>query len=265
MSTSTTNGPRLPNVTIVIPARDEAPSIVEIIKRSFEVCENVVVVDGHSTDGTRRVSEEAGAEVIMEKGRGKGRAIRTAIDFVETEVIVFVDADGSHDPEDVPRLVAPILAGEADHVGASRLIGGSSELHGGFDEFFRLCGSSFITACINKRFRARISDSQNGFRAARTEVLRALDLREATTTIEQEMVMKTLAYGYRLSEVPSHENPRRHGKSHIVVWKVAPRYGWSLLRGLARRRQPARDPAALKEKAESRTKAAVAAVRPARQ
>src|SRR6185503_7893558 len=130
-----------------------------------------------------------------------------------TPITVFLDADGSHDPEDIPLLVEPILSGRADHVTASRLRGGSSELHGGFDEFLRLSGSSFITACINRRFDCRLSDSQNGFRAIRTDVLKELDLREDVTTIEQEMIIKTLRRGLRMAEVPSHEHPRAHGCS----------------------------------------------------
>ena len=145
---------------------------------------------------------------------------------------MFLDADGSHDPEDIPLLVEPILADQADHVSGSRLRGGSSELHGGFDEFFRLAGSSFITACINWRFSCRLSESQNGFRAIRTSVLRQLDLRENSTTIEQEMIIKTLRKGFRMAEVPSHEHPRAHGASHIRVWRSAPRYGYSLVKYL---------------------------------
>jgi dolichol-phosphate mannosyltransferase len=105
-------------------------------------------------------------------------------------------------------------------------------LHGGFDEFFRLAGSSFITACINRRFNCRLSDSQNGFRAIRTSVLRQLDLQEDTTTIEQEMIIKTLRRGFRMVEVPSHEHQRTHGHSHIRVWRSAPRYGFSLIKYL---------------------------------
>jgi dolichol-phosphate mannosyltransferase len=118
-------------------------------------------------------------------------------------------------------------------------------LHGGFDEFFRLAGSSFITACINWKFDVRLSDSQNGFRAIRTEVLRELDLRENTTTIEQEMIIETLRRGYLMAEVPTHEHCRRHGASHIRVSRAAPRYVASLLRGVltpARRPQPAIEP-----------------------
>jgi dolichol-phosphate mannosyltransferase len=111
-------------------------------------------------------------------------------------------------------------------------MGGSSELHGGFDEFLRLTGSSFITACINWRFGVRLSESQNGFRAIRTSVARQLDLQDDTTTIEQEMIIKTLRLGFRMAEVPAHEYERLHGASHIVLWRAIPRYAFSLIRHL---------------------------------
>jgi len=219
-------------VTVVIAAKQEAPSIGGVIDRTRRYASEVVVVAGRSTDGTAEVAARSGASVLADAGRGKGRAMRQAIPQIRTPVTVFLDADGSHDPEDIPLLVEPILAGDADHVVGSRLRGGSSELHGGFDEFMRLAGSSFITACINWRFTCRLSDSQNGFRAVRTDVLRQLDLRENTTTIEQEMTIKTLRQGWRMAEVPSHEHPRSHGASHIRVWHDAPRYGFSLVRYL---------------------------------
>lgn len=218
------------DVTVVIPAKNEAASIRAVIDACRPHCGRVLVVDGHSTDATREEAQAAGAHVILDGGRGKGDAIRRAIPEVTTPFVVFIDADGSHDPADIPRLVEPLVDGRADHVGGSRLIGGSSELHGGFDEFWRLTGSSFITAVINWRFRVRISDSQNGFRALRTDVLRRLDLTEDLTTIEQEMVIKTIKRGFRLSEVPAHEHARRHGVSHIRLWRVAHRYVWVLLR-----------------------------------
>lgn len=220
------------DVSVVIAAKQEAPSIGGVIDRTRRYASDVLVVVGRSTDGTSEVAAQRGASVLADSGRGKGAAIRQAIPHIRTPVTVFLDADGSHDPEDIPLLVEPILAGEADHVVASRLRGGSSELHGGFDEFLRLAGSSFITACINWRFNCRLSDSQNGFRAVRTDVLRELDLRENTTTIEQEMTIKTLRRQWRMAEVPSHEHPRSHGASHIRVWRDAPRYGYSLIRYL---------------------------------
>jgi dolichol-phosphate mannosyltransferase len=167
--------------------------------------------------------------VLFDGGRGKGEALRRAIAHVGTPITVFLDADGSHDPEDIPLLVEPIVHDRADHVSASRLRGGSSELHGGFDEFFRLTGSSLITACINWRFGVRLSESQNGFRAIRTSVARQLDLRSNATTIEQEMIIKTLRLRFRMAEIPAHEHRRMYGSSHITLWRAVPRYAMSLL------------------------------------
>jgi dolichol-phosphate mannosyltransferase len=220
------------SVFVVIAAKQEAPSIGGVIERARRYAGDVLVVVGASSDGTAEVAAGSGAKVLADGGRGKGEALRLAIPHITAPITVFLDADGSHDPEDIPLLVEPILSDRADHVTASRLRGGSSELHGGFDEFLRLAGSSFITACINRRFGCRLSDSQNGFRAIRTSVLQQLRLRENTTTIEQEMTMMTLRQGWRMAEVPSHEHPRMHGASHIRVWRDAPRYGVSLVRGL---------------------------------
>jgi glycosyltransferase involved in cell wall biosynthesis len=231
---------RFGDTTIVIAAKDEAPTIGDVIRQSLPWAAEVIVVDGHSRDGTASIARQAGARVLTDRGKGKGDAIRTAIPQVATPITVFLDADGSHDPADVPRLTEPIRSGAADHVGASRLIGGSSELHGGFDECFRLAGCAFITACVNRRFGVRLSDTQNGFRAVRTDVLKALGLRENSTTIEQEMVMKTLAAGYRVAEVPGHERARLHGESHINIWRVMPRYAYCLAINLAVRQAPAR-------------------------
>jgi glycosyltransferase involved in cell wall biosynthesis len=219
-------------LTVVIPTKNEEKTIREMVTNAKDYAAEVIVIDGCSTDATRDEAQAAGATVYTECGRGKGDALKASILFISNEITVFMDADGSHDPADIPKLVEPILKGEADHVTGSRLLGGSSELHGGFDEFMRLMGSSFITACIGRRFRVRISDSQNGFRAIRTEVLRALDLREWITTIEQEMVIKTLKKGYRLAEVPAHEYKRRFGISHIRIGRVWFRYVYSMVKYL---------------------------------
>ncbi|MBF0156711.1 MAG: glycosyltransferase family 2 protein [Magnetococcales bacterium] len=218
--------------TVVIPARNEALSIGAIVAACLRQTPHVLVIDGPSVDGTAMAAAKAGARVVSQHLPGKGLAIREAALLVTTEIVVFIDADGSHVVEDIPALVAPILAGEADHVQASRLIGGSSELHGSFNEFFRLAGSAFITACINWRFGTCLSESQNGFRAIRLELLRHLGLRERGTTIEQEMVIKTLRLGARLLEVPSHEHKRLHGSSHIRLRRVWFRYLYSFLKNL---------------------------------
>jgi dolichol-phosphate hexosyltransferase len=220
-------------VTVVIAAKNEAPTIGCVVTRCRRFADHVIVIDGHSVDDTRAIASQAGASLVLQdQKRGKGNALRLAIPHVSTPITVFLDADGSHVPDDIPKLVAPIVGGHADHVSASRLIGGSSELHGGLDEFCRLAGSSFITACINWRFGVRLSESQNGFRAIRTSLLKTLSLVENSTTIEQEMIIKTLRSGARMDEVGSHEHRRLHGSSHIRLWRATPVYAFSLMRHL---------------------------------
>lgn len=218
--------------TLVIPALNEAQTIGEVIRLSREYIDDMIVVDGHSRDKTVEIARSLGARIVYDHGKGKGEAIRAVIPHIDKKITVFMDADGSHDPGDIPDLVRPILEDRADHVSGSRLMGGSSELHGGFDECLRLMGSSFITACINHRFGVKLSESQNGFRAIRTEVLRALGLEEDITTIEQEMIIKTLKKGYRMGEVPSHEHKRKAGYPKIDLKRVSFRYVFSMIRYL---------------------------------
>ena len=219
-------------ITVVIPALNEALTIGDVIEKTMPYTTDGLVVDGHSPDGTAEIARALGTRVVFDHGKGKGEAIRSVIPHLAREITVFIDADGSHDPADIPALVRPILTGEVDHVSGSRLIGGSSELHGGFDECFRLMGSSLITACINHHFRVHLSESQNGFRAIRTAVLQDLGLAENITTIEQEMIIKTLKKGYRMGEIPSHEHKRKAGYSKISVRKVAFRYVYTLIKYL---------------------------------
>jgi dolichol-phosphate mannosyltransferase len=128
--------------------------------------------------------------------------------------------------------VQPILDDKADHVTGSRGKGGSDELHGDIGKFIRMTGGDIITLGINYRFGVRLTDSQNGFRAIRTAVAKKLDLKENITTIEQEMIIKTIKKGYRICEVPSHEYARKYGDSSIKVSRVWFRYVYSWLKYL---------------------------------
>jgi dolichol-phosphate mannosyltransferase len=219
-------------VTVVVPAKDEEGLIGEIVDSVKPYADEVLVVDGRSKDRTRAIAVDHGARVIQDNGRGKGEALRIALEQATHEIVVFIDADGSHDPGDIPRLVAPIQAGQFDLVIGSRGKGGSDELHGTIEQFIRYLGSQVITLAINYRWNVRLTDSQNGYRAIRRDVGTKLGLTSDLTTIEQEMLMKALKQGYRVSEVPSHEYERRWGTSKVVVWKLWFAYGWSFLKNL---------------------------------
>jgi glycosyltransferase involved in cell wall biosynthesis len=139
-------------VTVVIPARNEAPSIEPIILGSKLYADQILVVDGHSEDGTTEIARAHGAHVVTDNGVGKGDAIRVGIAHATGDIIVFIDADGSHSPDDIPGMVQPIKDGHADLVVGSRMRGGSDELHGDFLKFFRMVGSDIITLGLNYRF-----------------------------------------------------------------------------------------------------------------
>jgi dolichol-phosphate mannosyltransferase len=219
-------------VTIVVPTRNEEGLVGEIIDAVRQYGDEVLVVDGHSNDRTRDIAAAHGARVVLDGGHGKGEAIRLALTEARGDILVFIDADGSHEPRDIPGLVAPIREGRADLVVASRGKGGSDELHGTLEQFLRYVGSQLIMLAINYRWNVRLTDSQNGFRAIKRDVGLALGLRANLTTIEQEMLMKALKRGYRVTEVASHEYERRWGKSKVVVWKLWWAYVWSFLRNI---------------------------------
>jgi dolichol-phosphate mannosyltransferase len=219
-------------ITAVICTKNEEVSVGAVISGCKSFVDEIIVIDGHSTDRTLDIAKDHGAVVYFDHGKGKGEAIRVGIEKAAGDIIVFIDADGSHDPQDIDRLVAPIKAGQADHVTGSRMRGGSDELHGDIGKFVRMVGSDVITLGINYRFNVRLTDSQNGFRAIRTDVARTLNLKENITTIEQEMIIKTLRSGYRITEIPAHEYARRGGVSKVNVPKVAWRYVYSWIKYL---------------------------------
>jgi len=222
-------------LSIIIPAKNEEKNLPWVLTRIKKLSQKlpkheIIVVDGHSTDKTREVAEKFGCRVIFDHNKGKGEAIRTAAKKAEGEILLFIDADGSHNPSDIPKLLRPILNEGIDHVSGSRMLGGSEELYKYIDQFVRLFGSVFLNVLTNYRFHVKLTDCQNGFRAIKKEVFEKLDLRENITTIEQEMVIKTLKKGYRVTEVPTHEYERRSGESHIPIIRYAPRYIYSWLK-----------------------------------
>lgn len=219
-------------VTVVIPTKNEEGLIAEIVAAVRPHAAEVLVVDGHSTDRTREIAAAMGARVVLDAGRGKGEALRRSLVEARQEVLVFIDADGSHDPNDIPRLVEPIFRGEAELVIGSRTRGGSDELHGTAEQLLRYIGSQIIMLAINYRWEVRLTDSQNGFRAIRRDAARALNLKANLTTIEQEMLMRALKRGVRVVEVPSHEFERRWGVSKVSVWRLWWAYVWSLMRNI---------------------------------
>jgi dolichol-phosphate mannosyltransferase len=224
-------------VTVIL-AKDEERSISDAVAGALRHCPRVVVMDGHSVDETPEIARRKGAEVHLDPGRGKGAGIRASLELVPEPVVVFMDADGSHDPSDIPRLAAPVLDGQADLCVGSRFTGGSEELSITVGQLIRTIGNISMNIAINRRWGVELTDTLNGFRAVRRSAALEVGLREDIHTIEQEMVMKLLLAGYRVMNIPTHEYRRSYGESHIKIWSQWPRFALCVLTHVLRRSRP---------------------------
>lgn len=220
-------------VVAVILARNEEQTIGDAVSGATPFVHEVIVLDGRSTDATVARAEDAGARVLRDPGHGKGSGIRMAIEEVDADVLVFMDADGSHDPADIPRLALPVALDDTDLCIGSRFSGGSEELSVSFGQLIRTIGNISMNIAINRRWGVELSDTLNGFRAVRRSAVCRVGLRENRHTIEQEVVMKMLRAGFRAQNVPTHEKPRLHGESHINITREWPRFVWCVIRNIA--------------------------------
>jgi len=206
--------------------------VVDLASAVMARCDEVIVVDGHSTDGSPARLRTLGVAVIQDGGLGKGDAIRRGLAAASGDVIVTMDADGSHDPAEIRSLVAPIEEGDADLVIGCRMRGGSDEFAGTWTMFVRLWGNNFLTQVINTRYGTALTDTQNGFRALRASAVERLALTEDKHSIELEMVLRALKHRLRVCQVPAHEYARRAGESSLSVVRQTPTFLRCLLKNL---------------------------------
>jgi dolichol-phosphate mannosyltransferase len=213
--------------SIIVPAYNEEKTIKNIINSVKPYGDEIILVGARkSTDNTIKIAKRLRVKVVIDNGKGKGDALRVGAKAANEDILVFIDADGSHKPKDIPKIVKPIKEGKADMVIGSRFLGGSEELHGTFNKFLRMFFSMCIAQIINTRFRTAIGDTQNGFRAIRKDAFLDLDTKANIFDIETEMVMKCYKKGYKILEVPAMEYRRTHGKSGINLWRMGIVYAW---------------------------------------
>ncbi|MBD3413432.1 MAG: glycosyltransferase [Candidatus Aminicenantes bacterium] len=203
------------NFCVVVPTKNEEGTIGEVLDQIKSLTRNILVVDGHSVDRTLNEVKKREIPYVLDHKKGKGDALKTGVRHCKQDIIVFIDADGSHDASDIPRLVKPIQDNKADMVVASRILGGSDELHGTFNKFIRNTGTNFLAVLVNKKYKTELSDIENGFRAIRRDVFESINLNANGFTIEQEMVLRCLKMGFHVAERASHEYVRMSGYSKL--------------------------------------------------
>lgn len=202
-------------VSIVIACKNEGEGIRKILNSVKKYSSDIIVVDGHSNDGTKEKVEEFGARFFLDHKKGRGDALKIGIKKARKDIIVFFDADGSHDEKDIPNFVSLILKKQADLVIGSRRTGGSSDLSVNLTGIVRSAGCDFLVALVNHKFKTHLTDILYSFRAIRTSTARKLKFDSNDFGIEQEMVVKCLKKGHEVFEIPSRERARGWGKSKL--------------------------------------------------
>ncbi len=193
-----------PFVVIGIPAFNEEHTIARIVLEAQKFADKVVVCDDGSTDYTAKIAESLGADVVRhEKNGGYGASIKSLFlraHELNADVFVTLDADGQHEPNEIPIVIKPIVEGEADVVIGSRFVdkNGTAEM-----PLYRQLGAKLITKMVNGSAKNGVTDSQSGFRAYSHLALDRLNFFEDGMGASVEILLKASKNDLRIVEVPS--------------------------------------------------------------
>lgn len=218
-------------VSIIIACKNEGAGIKKILESVKKYSDDIVVVDGHSNDGTKEIAKKYNASFFLDHKKGRGDALKIGIKKAKNDILVFFDADGSHDEKDIPNLVIPIQAKKADLVIGSRRTGGSFDVNVNLTGIVRSAGCDFLVSLVNHKFKTSLTDILYSFRAIRTSTARKLNFKSDDFCIEQEVVVSCLKNGYKVKEIPSREKSRGWGKSKLHTL-IGIKFIFSLLRDI---------------------------------
>ncbi|MBM0275546.1 glycosyltransferase family 2 protein [Micromonospora tarensis] len=226
-------------LSILMPVYNEEERVAEALKQALAVqypCEiEIVVVDDGSTDDTAQILrgvDDARLRVVTHpRNIGKGAAIRTAVAGARGEYMVILDADLEYDPQDIPRLLAPVLDGSATVVYGNRTFGSHSAY-----SFWYVVGNRGVTTAANMLFNSYIGDLETCFKLMPVELYRSLDIRSRGFGMEAEVTGKLLRRQIRPYDVPITYRARGRDEGKKITWRDGVEALWILGRERARRR-----------------------------
>jgi glycosyltransferase involved in cell wall biosynthesis len=223
----------LRKLSVIVPVFDERNTVVEIIRRMRQVelplDLEIVVVDDGSTDGTRAVLRQLGDSTVRvlthDVNRGKGAAIRTGLAHVTGDLVLVQDADLEYDPEDWPKLLAPIQSGKAQVVYGSRFTGERRNML-----FLHWVGNRFLSLVTNVLYNTTLSDMQTCYKLFDRSLLDGITLRAERFEFEPEITAKILRRGIRIYEVPISYTGREFDEGKKITWRDGVTALWTLVK-----------------------------------
>jgi glycosyltransferase involved in cell wall biosynthesis len=206
-----------PRLSVVIPTLNEERNVGWVLERLPDLVDEVILVDGRSTDDTVAVARSVRPDirVVMETTPGKGAALRAGFAAARGEFVVMIDADGSMDPAEIVRFVDALQSG-CDFVKGSRFApgGGTTDMSA-----IRRLGNGALRSAVNLLYRTDFTDLCYGFIGFRRDRLGALRLASQGFEIETEMIARAVVASLRIAEVASFEAERRYGESNLNAWR----------------------------------------------
>ena len=210
-------------ISVVIPVYNEIDTIEELVSRVLIVAikKEVIIVDDFSTDGTRErlkqvVQHQENVEVLYHnRNQGKGAALRTGFGSVTGDIVIIQDADLEYNPREYPKLLKPILDGQADVVYGSRFLGGPHRVL----FFWHYVGNKFLTLISNILTNLNLTDMETCYKAFKRQILKDLNLKSNRFGFEPEFTAKVAKKGLRIYETPISYSGRTYSEGKKITWK----------------------------------------------
>ena len=203
-------------ISIIIPALNEVESIGRVLEEiPKDVADEIIVSDGHSTDGTQELVRKMGYKVIEQKGEGFGAGVASGIEEAKGDIVIIINADGSQNSKDIPLLLEKIKEGY-DLVLASRYLPGAGSDD---DTPLHYFGNKMFTFLCNLLYKVGISDSLYFFLAAKKGIFEKIKLKSPDSGYAIELPIKVHQAGFKITEIPSFERKRTRGRAKVNAFR----------------------------------------------